>query len=72
MLNVKQESCEYELLKSFGLTRRGSAVGAGDAAAFPSRFFLGGKVIRFGQILLDLGEMWGNLGRSDLDLEKID
>jgi len=24
MLNVKQESCEYQLLKSFGLTRPGN------------------------------------------------
>jgi len=54
MLNVKQDSCEYQLFKSLGLTRRGIQTKSTDyeADALTTRFdFFSLKFSIFGQKL---------------------
>jgi len=50
-----------EFVRFFCPMQWSSAVGAGDAAAHPLAKFFGAKLVRFGQIWLELGEICVNL-----------
>jgi len=54
-----EKTCKHEAVKLVILYFSISVVGGGDAVAYP-RKKSGGKIDRFGQIWLNLGEIWQN------------